>query len=228
MGFLQPIPADDLSAVYHVNEGQLVLTAEGKIQDVTTGIEFIRQPYPGGLKFNLEGWVGPLDGKSSTYKKTQEYDIAPPIPKEVVIVTANYPNGKLVPVEITPSASGISVASASREGHSTAQPLDTNTVVPETETITARVGIPFKIKQSKNIGSSQLGDISISFDDQFVLLKNASIQGGDIVWTFDPLKIGVTDVVVFVMGTVQNFVLRIPYKVVIFDLGIPPVSAVKR
>jgi hypothetical protein len=226
MGFLQPIPADDLSAVYHVNEGQLVLTAEGKVQDFTTGIEFIRQPFPCGLKFNLEGWVGPLDGKSSKYKKTQEYDISPPVPKEVVIVTANNPNGKQVPVEITPS--GASVASVSQECLGDTKPSGTNTVVPETETIAARIGTPFKVKQSKNIGSSQLGDISISFDNQFVSLKNASIQGGDIVWTFDPLKIGVTDVVVFVMGTVQNFVLRIPYKVVIIDLGVPPVSAVKR
>ncbi|KAH8689608.1 hypothetical protein BGW36DRAFT_391211 [Talaromyces proteolyticus] len=224
MGFLQMISADELSAVYHVNEGQLVLNAEGKTQDFTTGITFIRQPFPGGLKFNLEGWVGPLNGKTSTYNKTQGFDIAPPIPKEVVIVTANYPNGKLVPVEITPSGTG--VALVSKEGRSTAGPSDTNIVVPETETITARIRTPFKVKQSKNIGSSQLGDISVNYDDQYVLLKNASIQGSDIVWTFDPVKIGVTEVVVFVMGTVQNFVLRIPYKVVIFDAKTQPVSTV--
>ncbi|QKX59458.1 uncharacterized protein TRUGW13939_06592 [Talaromyces rugulosus] len=219
MGFLQIISADELSAVYHVNEGQLALNAEGETKEVTTGITFIRQPFPGGLKFNLEGWVGPLTGKTSTYKKTQGYDIAPPIPKEVVIVTANYPNGKLVPVEITPS--GTRVPSASKDG-------DTNIVVPETETISARIGTPFKVKQSKNIGSSQLGDISINYNDQYVLLKNASIQGGDIVWTFDPVKTGVTEVVVFVMGTVQNFVLRIPYKVEIFDTKNAQVSTANR
>lgn len=221
MGFLQLISADKLSAVYHINEGKLVLTAEGRVQDVTSGEGFIRQPFPCGLKFNLEAWVGPLTGKSSTYKRTQEFNIPPPIPKEVYIVTANYPNGKPVPVELTPEVADFVLAS--KTSPSTTEQPQTKLVVPEMEKLVARIGVPFNIKQAKNIGTSNIGDISISYDDKFLLLKNASIQGQQIVWTFDPVRVGVTEIVVFVMGTVENFVLRIPYQVEIVELGNQPV-----
>lgn len=69
MGFLELIPADELAATYDGID--LILYAQGQVQDYTTGIMFSRQPWAGGLKFDLEGWVGPLHDSHSKYKREQ-------------------------------------------------------------------------------------------------------------------------------------------------------------
>jgi hypothetical protein len=53
MGFLQLIPAENLSATYDAQKHHLILYAQGQVQDATSGIMFSRQTWAGGLKFNL-------------------------------------------------------------------------------------------------------------------------------------------------------------------------------
>jgi hypothetical protein len=102
MSFLGLVPADQVGALYILPERVLRLEASGTVPIVTTGITFDRQALPGGLKFVLEGWSGPLIGETEPYVVSQEFPITLPNPAipsgKVIVVTANHPNGIAVPI----------------------------------------------------------------------------------------------------------------------------------
>ena len=102
MGFLRLIPADHLLAKYDYSTQKLTLSAKGKVQDSTTGITFDRLAWAGGLKFQLEGWTGPLMDSQSPYYHKQEFSIRLPSivtpSNDVIIVDANHPNGLVVSI----------------------------------------------------------------------------------------------------------------------------------
>jgi hypothetical protein len=55
------IPADKVAASYDPEQKVLALYAEGKVKKYTSGIRFVRDiHFVGGLKFDLEGWSGPI------------------------------------------------------------------------------------------------------------------------------------------------------------------------
>jgi hypothetical protein len=73
MGFLGLIPADKLAASYDSKARKLKLYAEGAVKNYTGGVHFNRLPLPGVLKFELEGWTGPVSQGSSPYTYEQEF-----------------------------------------------------------------------------------------------------------------------------------------------------------
>ena len=80
----------------------LKLFARGEAQNFTYGYEFQRLTWLGGLKFELLAWSGPFGPGSRKYEHSQSFDI-PNINSidpegSVIIVTANHPKGKTVPV----------------------------------------------------------------------------------------------------------------------------------
>jgi hypothetical protein len=210
MGFLELIPADELAAAYDGID--LILYAQGQVQDYTTG-----------LKFDLEGWVGPLHDSHSKYKREQRFKIHLPNPVypsgEVIIVDQNNPQGKAVPIrwlkEKRGVANGGSKKSASLDAGqgASATPTKPQFVLPEDVQLTEIVHRPFLIKE--NMEASHRGTIDVKFDTEFVNLKTASIAGGNIVWQFDPLKTGKTQVVVTVYGGIMNYVLSQSYEITV-------------
>ncbi|RHZ72749.1 hypothetical protein CDV55_103798 [Aspergillus turcosus] len=216
MGFLELIPADELKATY---DGQdLILSAQGQVQDHTTGITFSRQPYAGFFRFELEGWVGPLHDSHSKYKHEQRFKIhlVPPY-GYIDIVDQNNPNGRFVKIDgINEKRAGAhSKKSASVEAGQGAGPTPTKPefLLPEDVQLTEIVHRPFQIKE--NMEASNRGTINVKFDTKFVHLKTASIANGNIVWEFDPLKTGKTQVVVIAYGGITPYVLRQSYEITV-------------
>lgn len=216
MGFLELIPADQLAASY---DGQyLILYAQGQVQDSTTGITFNRQPWMGGLKFDLEGWVGPLTGTHSKYKHEQKFKIHLPNPVypsgDVIIVDQNNPKGKVVPIHwLGEKIDGANTKPASLEAGqgAGAPPAEPQFLLPEDVHLTEVVNKPFQVKESAD--ASNFGTINIKFDTDFLVLKNAGIEGKNIFWAFDPVKTGKTQVLVTIYGGITPVVLRRAYDI---------------
>ncbi|MFD2573183.1 hypothetical protein ACFSUS_21250 [Spirosoma soli] len=223
MGFLQLIPADKLAALYDTSSRQLRLFAKGNAQQFTSGISFYRDPqFVGGLKFDLQGWVGPLGTGQEPYTKTQNFSIQLPSPvinsKSVIIADANHPEG--VQVEIHYTGLGTTAADLNGAGEFWAIPAAevAPTQLPGQETIRALFKEPFSIKQSAGV-SKQGGSVDIKFDPAFLELTDAGIQGGDIAWTFNSLQMGNTQVIVTIFGGIAKFVMQRVYDVTIFVLA---------
>ncbi|KAH0536618.1 hypothetical protein FGG08_006529 [Glutinoglossum americanum] len=226
MGFLQLIPADTLSALYDTREQVLILGANGNLQDFTSEPSFKRLPLPGGLKFELEGWVGPLTGKTSPYTVSQKFRI--PLPNRatpsdfVIIVDQNHPKG--IPVKIL--FTGLSEPSPGPEA-SQVTAVETTPASAEVDTsdsnqilISGEVNInvlykeSFQIKEAASVPSQ--GRVLIKFDPSFIELQDASIQDKDIVWTLNSLQTGRTQVIVTIEGGIAQFHITKIYDVFVF------------
>lgn len=106
MGFLGPVPADQVTAVYFTRECLLRLKASGNVPPATTGIKFHHDSFVGGLKYTLEGWTDPVCFGTEQYEVELAFSIQlpnPVIPSDnVVVVTANHPDGLTVPIHFEP------------------------------------------------------------------------------------------------------------------------------
>ncbi|KAJ0166837.1 hypothetical protein CTA2_5662 [Colletotrichum tanaceti] len=219
LSHLSPVPADKLFALYDNKKKTLSLSAEGKAVHTTTDIHFKRLPFLGGLLFELQGWVGPVTQGDQPYSVTDPFNVDLPSPAlpsgNVVVRTAN---DKRWVVEI--EGLGLKKNQPSSNGAADLQVPETQ-LVPPTEPIITGLGQTFTIKQAdKFIGEG--GSVSISFNDDFVSLKNASIQDNNkIQWDFTSHQTGNTEVVVFVGQTNPRFMYRVPYNVTI----VPPNEA---
>lgn len=221
MGFLEYIPAEKLRATYNTESQILTLYAEGKVLQFTGGIDFSQQIVPGLFKFDLQGWVGPLTGRTVEYKREKEFNIAIPAPiKSVIIVDANnYPDGQHVPIHYEPSSAvdGPKHTAAKLSSENKIEQVEPSSVTPEKEHLIELLNTPFPIKESKKTASSS-GSISTKFDDSYLKLTNAAIKGDNIVWTFDPIKVGTTQVVVVEYGGIPFYVSMKTYDIEIRDV----------
>jgi hypothetical protein len=103
MGFLGLVPASQLAATYDPNVRALSLFAKGTTKKYTASIHFQRDPHwVGGLKFDLEGWIGPLGEGPKPYEREGNFAFGLPSKDypsaDVIIATANNPEGKVVPI----------------------------------------------------------------------------------------------------------------------------------
>jgi hypothetical protein len=93
------IPADFVAAEYRAQTQNLLLVADGNVVQFTSDPQFNRLALPGGLLFELEGWIGPIESPPTTrpYHVMSSFNIQLPNPATpsnfVTIITANYPNG---------------------------------------------------------------------------------------------------------------------------------------
>jgi hypothetical protein len=62
------------------------------------------------------------------------------------------------------------------------------------------------------------GSVDISFDTKYVQLVDATVENGDIVWTFFAAEMGNTQIAVTTYGGIATFVMRRTYDVRIFVL----------
>jgi hypothetical protein len=65
-------------------------------------------------------------------------------------------------------------------------------MLPDNQTINVLFKEPFKVSAKAIV--PKFGAVSITFQDDFLALQNASIDDTNIVWTFDSLKLGSTQI----------------------------------
>ena len=222
MGFLGTIPADKLAALYDTTKRQLILYAEGTVQGSTYGFNFRQDTWFGGLKFTLQAWTGPLTGKQQPYTYQQAFNISLPSPVypsgNVIIVTANHPEGLVVPIRYTglpPHANDLKQATAA-EAKTIAKTEATATATPGHTNLNVLYKTQFNIRANAAVPSH--GSVTVSFDTKYVQLVNTVIQDKDIVWTFFAAEMGDTQVAVTTSGGIAQFVIQQVYDVKIFVL----------
>jgi hypothetical protein len=65
-------------------------------------------------------------------------------------------------------------------------------MLPDNQTINVLFKEPFKVSAKAIV--PKFGAVSITFQDDFLTLQNASIDDTNIVWTLDSLKLGSTQI----------------------------------
>jgi hypothetical protein len=216
MGFLGIISADKLEAFYETDTQTLTLRARGTIIEATYGFEFVRRPWAGGLKFVLEAWSGPLTGKSKPYDFSQKFQLSlSPWIKEVIIVDVGHSDG--VPVPITFQGVVPGPPKSAQPPKSAPQAPDAQ---EQTNSVQDLLNVlykePFTISEQAEL--PKMGSVDLKFDPTFLTLQTAGISDGKIVWNFDSLQTGNTQVIVTVRGGIATFVKRVVYDVRIFVL----------
>ncbi len=220
MGFYGIIPASKLAATYNVKSQTLTLYAEGEVKEFTYGFSFRRVPFFGGLKFVLGAWTGPIGPKSQPYKFNEAFKIHLPSPVfpsgNVTIVTANHPNGQVVPIHylgLLQDTAGLTAATATdADGSSNG----TAKLTPGSKQINVLFKEPFTITASARV--PEFGSVDINFDTKMLTLVDASIENTNIVWTFNSLETGDTQIMVTTHGGIATFISVETYDVRIFVL----------
>lgn len=212
LSFLSLIPADHVFALY--KDGQTWISAKGNYHEITSGIAFHRVPWVGGYKFELRGWVGPLTGHDKPYEVETPFDIQWPnsiAPSgKVVIADGNHPNGREIEVE----ALGLDLPKP--DGTATVG-VPPQQIAGTGETIFTTEGKPFSIRQT--VADLKLGhSIHANFNTEYLRLDSAFLDGNDLVWTFEAIKLGKTQVVVVVASINPPFTYIVTWTVEILLL----------
>jgi len=208
----------ELSAFYETAKKQLVLTAlVPVIRSMPPDIHFHREPWPGGLRFALEGDLQKTDqsdiktGENNIGTDTVRDSFDIDLPNRaypsgyVIIVTLNYPNGIAIPIHFDGLLPPI------KDFESKDQP-PAQQQVSGGEDIYVLPNHPFKIKQA--IGELKVGHtITESHDASILKLVSSSVMGTDIVWEFVSDKDGDTEVVVGVAQTNPSYMYIVPWKI---------------
>lgn len=222
MGVHGLAPADNLGAVYDPAEQSLILSAEGEASKWTYGFEFKRIPWLGGLKYELVAWSGPHVPGTRKYTHTQRFNISnlssvDPA-GDVDIVTANHRMGKIVPIYWLGLSPGNSQLNGSLDGQhkQAADDLETAKAIPEVldvdaSTLCVLYGQPFNIKETAV--ASPEGSINIRYSSFALMITNAGIDNGDMVWTFNALETGKTQAVVYKSTGIGKPIIRKVYNI---------------
>jgi hypothetical protein len=225
MGFHTTIPATNLQATYNRVSKELILIASGDALSYTSGITFVRMPMLNGLKYALNGWVGPLTDAKQPYDHSQSFAIELPnleiFPTNtVVFITANYPEGKVVNIDYffgEPLPSNAGTTNGTTElPDGTAVSLGTTN-----KSLTKLFKIPFPITTSSKI-PGPLGNITVNFDATYLRLTDASLAADGLTWTFDSLQTGLTQIIVRTLGgggteidekTIYDVLVELPSRI---------------
>lgn len=212
MGFLTILEASKLSASYDIFTQTLTLEAEGTVAQFAYGFEF--KPIT-AYKFSLEAWVGPLTGKTENYTWTQKFhqSILPGI-RDVFIVDEGHPHGQRVPIQFV----GIPIPSPTTGDPPAEQPKVTSTTSQNKLTVLFKE--PFDISAVAEV--PKFGSIDIKYDQSFLTLETAGINDTNIVWNFNSVQVGDTQIIVTIHGGIAQFVKRVVYDVTIIVLELGP------
>ncbi|MDB5015722.1 MAG: hypothetical protein JWQ84_554 [Mucilaginibacter sp.] len=220
MGFLGTIPATKLAAFYDTGQQKLILYAQGVVKGATYGFNFQRDTFMGGLKFTLQAWTGPLTGKEQPYEHSQGFIISLPQPhfnsKSVLIVTANHPQGETVPIHYSGLIHTDTELAAANKAGSAPASAPVTTATPDSTQLNVLFKMPFNI--SENAEVPKMGAVDVQYDNTILQLVTAGISNTDIVWTFNSLQTGDTQILVTIYGGIAQFVIRKTYNVRIFVL----------
>ena len=203
MGFLGLAPADNLAATYNPAEQILKLFARGEAPNFTYGFEFKRLTWLGGLKFELLAWSGPHASGARKFDHSQSFNIANlkvvDPDGSVTIVTSNHQNGQDVPVQwlsfepvnTTLNPFRDSFPKSRNQSAMVGQP---QTFDAEVVTINALFKEKFTIQESTHTSPS--GSVQVQYSPFALTLQSAAIEFKNLVWTFNSLETGRTQIVV--------------------------------
>ncbi|KAH6866055.1 hypothetical protein B0T10DRAFT_576354 [Thelonectria olida] len=197
---LQLIPADNVSALYYEDTKTLVLKASGTQVDITRDIHFHRLPWPGALRFKLQGLVGPIIRNSSPFSARSNFKIDLPsrvFPSNTAVIDTANKKGLVVPITYI-LKDGSEDTNISAKGDAPSDLPEVKETASDDE-IVALFKEPFTIKQSDAF-KGEGGSINISFDKTFLVLTDAAIYDGKIEWTFNSQQTGNTEVSVYLPG----------------------------
>jgi len=188
----QLISADNLAAAYG---SDLILYAEGKVSKGAYDIHFERAVWMGGLKFRLVArqLLGPLGEKE--YKYHQKFQITLPSivypMNSVIIVTANNPDGKVVPINWLGKGAPPSVESNAKAKDLEADEPPTPVIKPGD---TRYVILEGELKITERIVDLSKAYLKMDFDKHYLTLIAANIDDGEITWTFKAIQVGRTPI----------------------------------
>ncbi|KAL2044163.1 hypothetical protein N7G274_002868 [Stereocaulon virgatum] len=222
---IYPLPADELAALYEINTQELILSAKGKSQPMTSDVKFVRTPWMGGLKFELEGRVLAVMGPPEPYEISLRFKMPPPTVADVIIVYAGYPQGKPVPIHFTGFVSPNNDTNSQQifKEITAEPPKPPQTLTDDNQHISVINGHSFTIKYASEV--PRFGSIKMGFDNKYLQLESAGIQDKDIVWTFKGLQpTPDTQVTILVFGGIAQYLIKKVYNVLV---GLASESAVK-
>ncbi|KXJ87393.1 hypothetical protein Micbo1qcDRAFT_216515 [Microdochium bolleyi] len=211
----QPIPADQVFALYDNAKKVLTLSAKGAVQPVTSDIHFIRLPWAGGLRFALVGRTLAVMGPLKPYEVSNDFNIelSPVVlpSGKVVVETA----GKQWIVEVHALGLKPTLLAAGNESLP-----EIETVPSNDQKIVVYDKTPFQVKQPIQFAKLANGTISLDYDKTFATLQNAGISNGTLEWTFLAEQTGNTQISVLVAQNDPPFAYRVLVDVeVILPLG---------
>jgi hypothetical protein len=199
MGFLQLIPATELSATYYGSTRTLQLRAQGQAQNYTSGIHFVATISPEGRSnFRLMGWVGPIGKGTTPYTHLQNFDNMEFPGAYVEIADAGHPGGLAVHVAIVPDAEAGAAAPT-----------------PDVRHVAVGGDLDLRASVWAQPGASQ----SLERDAAYLALESAGIQnpsgGPEIVWNLRALKAGETQVKLVSSGGINPIITSRTIRVII-------------
>jgi len=206
------VRATNITASY--KPGKLTLAADAEVPPFVSGVDFERDRWFGGLKFDLGGDFGaPKVGPTKIERVEHTFDITLSMlvtPSHYcLVVIQGYPNGMPVPITGWPPED----AGTDGTDQEPQWQIDSTT----SDTINVVVDTSFSIRQvlgELNITSS----INVTYDKEYVKLIGSRIEGTSIVWGFEAIKIGNTDITVSVGSRQPPFFYIVRYDVIITGL----------
>jgi len=225
MGFLGLISAKKLAATYDVQAHQLILYAQGEVKEATYGIQFARVQMCGGLAYQLQGWTGPITGKVEPYTYDQRINIQLPNPvcpsNTVIIMDLDSPKGVVVHINFTGDFHPSNIPNKPTEAAKSTNGVQ-QMALPDIK-INVLFKEPFEIQQSSQV--PKFGEVNVVFDTNYLQLQEAGIRDNSIVWTFNSLQTGYTQVRVIDSGGITPIVTIKDYDVRIFVLDSTAVTS---
>ncbi|KAK0512251.1 hypothetical protein JMJ35_005379 [Cladonia borealis] len=210
---IYPLPADEIGALYEVKTHELILSAKGTSQPMTSDINFKRMLLPCGLKFELEGRVLAIMGKPRPYSVTKRFKMPPPTNPYVIVVYAGDLKGKPIPIHFTgyiPPSSGEGSDSSTKQE----PPELPQTQALENEEINVINGRTFTIQVASEV--PRLGSINMDHDPKYLELLTAGIRDKNIYWEFKALQpTRDTQIRLFFAGGTAQYVYQKVYDVLI-------------
>jgi len=217
-GLLRPLRIDSAQGFYDVKAHKLNLIVEGVAPKGTTDIQLTRLRWLGALKFEVLGLPHGLVGVYEPYKveKTIDDIVLPSKvnPRAVVLIVGdNYPSGISVDVHFIGGLDLSTNDNSTTNSNNDSAPSSGN-IESSSQNIFDLLGQSFNITQP--LDDPKLGHtIDVSYDPTYVKLLGARVQGSNIIWTFDGIKLGHTKVVVVVSNVQPPFTYIVNHDVLI-------------
>ena len=225
MGILGFAPADDLAATYNPAEQVLELFARGEAPNFTYGFEFKRITWLGGLKFELLAWSGPHAPGTRKYEYSQSFNIAnlkvADPEGSVDIVTSNHQSGQTVPIKWLGSEAGNMTLDPFLGSSPTSSEQKAATDAPKTfDAEVVNVNALFKqiFTIQESTPASRSGSVQVQYSPFALTLQNATIEFENLIWTFNSLETGRTQVIVNIGSGFGGPAIRKVYNVNVFVL----------
>jgi len=160
-----------------------------------------------------------VTGKVEPYTYHQRINIQLPNPvfpsNTVVIMDLDSPKGVVVHVNFTGDFNPSNIPNKPTEAANSTDGVQ-QMALPDTK-INVLFKEPFVIQQSSQV--SKFGSVNVVFDTNYLQLQEAGIRDNSIVWTFNSLQTGCTQVRVIDNGGITPIVAIKDYDVRIFVLN---------